>query len=115
MHSIKRSIYFCISLSMFVFAGGLVWGYPFIVNGSGSALVQSQEQHQQEPVKSVTFTGTVARDGDQFVLQDTSGNVYRLDDSPKVGSFEGKTVKVTGRLEEDAKLIHVDSIEEVSS
>ncbi len=115
MHSIKRSIFLCISLSMFVFTGGLVWGHPFIVNDSGSPLVQSQDQEQQEPAKSVTFTGTVARDGDQFVLQDASGEVYKLDDSARVGSFEGKTVKVTGRLEEDAKLIHVDSIEVVSS
>jgi uncharacterized protein YdeI (BOF family) len=102
---------------MFVFTGGLVWGHPFIVNDSGSPLVQyqDQDQEQQEPAKSVTFTGTVARDGDQFVLQDASGEVYKLDDSARVGSFEGKTVKVTGRLEEDAKLIHVDSIEVVSS
>jgi hypothetical protein len=101
---------------MFVFTGGLVWGHPLIDTGSRSLLVQAQEQEQrQEPAKSTTFTGTVARDGDQFVLQDSSGGVYKLDDSERASTFEGKAVKVTGRLDEDAKLIHVDTIEAVSS
>jgi hypothetical protein len=99
---------------MFVFTGGLVWGHPLIDTGSRSLLVQAQEQ-QQEPAKSTTFTGTVARDGDQFVLQDSSGGVYKLDDPERASTFEGKAVKVTGRLDEDAKLIHVDTIEAVSS
>ena len=117
MKSMKRSILLSSSLCMFVFTGGLVWGHPLIDTGSRSLLVQAQEQEQQqqEPAKSTTFTGTVARDGDQFVLQDSSGGVYKLDDSERASTFEGKAVKVTGRLDEDAKLIHVDTIEAVSS
>jgi hypothetical protein len=99
---------------MFAFTGGLVWGHPLIDTGSRTLLIQGQEQ-QQEPAKSTTFTGTVAKDGDQFVLQDSSGGVYKLDDSERASSFEGKAVKVTGRLDEDAKLIHVDTIEAISS
>ena len=114
MKSIKRSILIS-SLCMFVFTGGLVWGHPLIATGSGSASVQAQEQQQQEPAKSTAFTGTIAKDGDQFVLQNSSGGVYKLDDPERASSFEGKAVKVTGRLDEDAKLIHVDTIEAVSS
>ena len=115
MKSMKRSILLSSSLCMFVFTGGLVWGHPLIDTGSRSLLVQAQEQQQQEPAQSTTFTGTVARDGDQFVLQDSSGGVYKLDDSERASTFEGKAVKVTGRLDQDAKLIHVDTIEAVSS
>jgi hypothetical protein len=37
-----------------------------------------------------------------------------MDDSPRAQSFEGKTVEVTGRLEADTKLIHIDTIELLS-
>ena len=52
-----------------------------------------------------------AKDGEQYVLRDASGVVYKMDDSSRAQSFEGKTVKVTGRLDADTKLIHVDTIE----
>jgi uncharacterized protein YdeI (BOF family) len=61
--------------------------------------------------KSTTFTGTVVKNGEQYVLRDSSGGVYKMDDSSRAQSFEGKTVKVTGRLDADTKLIHVDTIE----
>ena len=49
--------------------------------------------------KTTTFTGTVVKDGEQYVLRDSSGGVYKLDDSSRAQTFEGKTVKVTGRLD----------------
>jgi uncharacterized protein YdeI (BOF family) len=65
--------------------------------------------------KSTTFTGTVVKDGEQYVLRDSSGSVYKLDDSQRAQTFEGKTVKVTGRLDSQSKMIHVDSIQALSS
>jgi len=65
--------------------------------------------------KSTTFTGTVVKDGEQYVLRDSSGSVYKLDDSTRAQTFEGKTVKVTGRLDSNSKMIHVDSIEAMAS
>jgi uncharacterized protein YdeI (BOF family) len=65
--------------------------------------------------KSTTFTGTVVKDGEQYVLRDSSGSVYKLDDSSRAQAFEGKTVKVTGRLDSNSKMIHVDSIEALAS
>jgi hypothetical protein len=65
--------------------------------------------------KSSTFMGTIVKDGSEFVLRASSGDVYRLDMPDKAQKFEGKTVKVTGKLEETAKLIHVESIEEASA
>ena len=65
--------------------------------------------------KTATFTGIVVKDGEQYVLRDSSGSVYKLDDSSRAQAFEGKTVKVTGRLDADSKMIHVDSIQALAS
>ncbi len=65
--------------------------------------------------KTTTFTGTVVKDGEQYVLRDSSGSVYKLDDSSRAQAFEGKTVKVTGRLDSNSKMIHVDSISALAS
>ena len=69
---------------------------------------------QQAP-KSASFTGTIVKDGSSFVLRDSSGTVYQLDAQDKAQPFEGKPVKVTGMLEESAKLIHVEAIESISA
>jgi uncharacterized protein YdeI (BOF family) len=69
----------------------------------------------QDSAKATTFTGTIMKNGEQYVLRDSSGSVYKLDDSSRAQSFEGKTVKVTGRLDADSKMIHVDTIEAIAS
>ena len=53
----------------------------------------------------------IVKNGDQYVLRDSSGQIFGLDDSEKAKPFEGKTVKVTGQLDEQAKVIHVEDIE----
>ncbi len=75
----------------------------------------NQTMPNQEESKTKTFTGTVVKDGEQYMLRDSSGSVYKLDDSERAQAFEGKTVKVTGRLDSQTKMIHVDSIEALSS
>ena len=74
-----------------------------------------QAMPNQNTTKTTTFTGTVVKDGEQYVLRDSSGSVYRLDDTSRAQAFEGKTVKVTGRLDADSKMIHVDSIQALAS
>jgi uncharacterized protein YdeI (BOF family) len=78
---------------------------------------------QQQPDQAVpnqdsaktTFTGTVMKNGEQYVLRDSSGSVYKLDDSSRAQSFEGKTVKITGQLDADSKVIHVVTIQAIAS
>jgi len=119
MQSIKRELRFGVAASAFIFTGALSWGRPFIVPGNQAALAQTQEQPsqppQQQPAKSTTFTGTIARQDEQFVLQDSSGGVYKLDDSERAKPYEGKSVKVTGQLDAQAKMIHVESIESIEA
>jgi hypothetical protein len=103
-------------------------------SGSGSKAAQAQQpqpdqaQPQQQPdqaqppqeqppqaqpdtAQSKTFTGTILKTGSQYVLRDSSGQVFKLDDPDSAKPYEGKAVKVTGKLDEQAMLIHVESIE----
>lgn len=72
---------------------------------------ENPPQPDQSASKSVVVTGTIVKDGSDLVLKDTSGKTYRLDPPDKAEPFEGKSVKVTGKLDADANLLHVESIE----
>lgn len=74
-----------------------------------------QTTPSQDQAKATTFTGTIVKDGENYVLRDSSGGIYKLDDSSRAQTFEGKTVKVTGKLDADSKMIHVDSIQALAS
>ena len=74
----------------------------------------SQTEPQAEP-KTVTISGTIVKTGSDYVLKDTSGAIYRLDTPDKAEPFEGKPVKVTGKLDVNAHLLHVDSIEAIAA
>ena len=135
MRSLKRNVFDLSVLGALTLALAVVWGSPFV--GTSPAFAQDQAQPQQQPgqtqpaqpdqaqpqqpqpdqnqAQTATFTGTVVKNGDQFALRDSSGAVYTLDDSQRAKPFEGKTVKVTGQLDEQAKLIHVESIEGVEA
>jgi uncharacterized protein YdeI (BOF family) len=55
-----------------------------------------------------SFTGTIVKSGDKYVFQDAaSGNTYDIDHQDEVQKFEGKKVKVHGKLDESGKTIHV--------
>ncbi len=97
-----------------------------------NALVQDAAQPPQKPdatqpdpsqpdqstgkQKAVVVTGTIVKNGSDFVLKDASGIVYRLDAQDKAAPFENKSVKVTGKLEQagnesETAMLHVDAIE----
>lgn len=75
----------------------------------------SAQQPRQEEVKSVVIVGVISKSGSEFILRDSNGNIYQLDAPDKAAPYDGKYVKVTGTLQENAKLLHVDTIEEVDS
>jgi cytoskeletal protein RodZ len=55
-----------------------------------------------------TFTGTVVKQGDKYVLQDAAtGTTYDIDHQDEVKKFEGKKVRVHGTLDASGKMIHV--------
>lgn len=85
-----------------------------------SSLQEPQQQpdnKQPDPAtpRSGVFTGTILKNGSNYQLKDVAGNVYTLDSPEKAKPFENKSVKITGTLEADSKLLHVATIEEVSA
>jgi hypothetical protein len=71
----------------------------------------SQTQAQPE---GKTFTGTILKSGESFVLSDSvTKSRYLLDDQDKVRRYEGKHVKVTGTVDVASNTIHVETIEEI--
>jgi Protein of unknown function (DUF5818) len=70
-------------------------------------------QQQPEPEKK-TFTGTVIKNADKFILSDSASKLsYVLDDQGKAGPYEGKKVHVTGTLDLATNTIHVETIQEI--
>ena len=78
-----------------------------------AAAVQSQSNPQEQ---ATTFTGTIAKNGERFVLKDEGGKSwYDLDDQQTAGKFAGKRVRVTGTLDASNNTIRVQTIEEASA
>ena len=48
---------------------------------------------------SQSFSGTVVKSGDKYVLKDDSGKTYDIDHQADVAKFEGKRVRVKGTLD----------------
>jgi hypothetical protein len=74
-----------------------------------------QQQDEQQTQEAKAFNGTIVKEKGKLVLKDAVANVsYQLDNQEKAKQFEGKQVKVTGKLDMEANLIHVENIELVS-
>jgi hypothetical protein len=55
-----------------------------------------------------SFSGTVVKAGDKYVLQDeASGKTYDVDHQDEVQKFEGKRVRVKGTLDASGNMIHL--------
>jgi hypothetical protein len=54
-----------------------------------------------------TFSGTVAKQGDKYVLKDDSGHTYDIDHQDEVKKFDGKRVRVQGTLDPSSNKIMV--------
>jgi hypothetical protein len=56
---------------------------------------------------SQSFSGTVEKSGDKYVLKDDSGKTYDIDHQSDVSKFEGKRVRVQGKLDDSGTKILV--------
>jgi hypothetical protein len=58
-----------------------------------------------------SFSGNIVKENGKLVLKDPVTKViYKLDDAAKAKQYEGKRVKVTGKLDMNTNTIHVESI-----
>ncbi len=75
---------------------------------SGQSAPDSQAQPTTSTSDSQTFTGTIVKSGDKYMLQDAaSGKSYDIDHQDQVKEFEGKKVRVHGTLDANGKMIHL--------
>jgi hypothetical protein len=56
---------------------------------------------------SQVFSGTVEKSGDKYVLKTDSGKTYDIDHQDDVKKFEGKKVRVQGKLDDSGTKIQV--------
>ena len=54
-----------------------------------------------------TFSGTVVKQGDKYVLKDDAGKTYDIDHQDEVKKFDGKRVRVQGTLDPSTNKIMV--------
>lgn len=68
----------------------------------------SQPQAAQDQAAGQSFTGTIVKQGDKYMFQDTAtGMMYDIDHQDDVKKFEGKKVRVHGTLDPNGKMIRV--------
>ncbi|HKW16373.1 MAG TPA: DUF5818 domain-containing protein [Terriglobales bacterium] len=67
----------------------------------------------QTPVAQ-SFTGTIDKEGDSYVLKVADSTSYKLDNQQAVEPYSGRRVQVTGTLDRAINLIHVDKVEPLS-
>lgn len=75
---------------------------------------ESTSESQEQNSTAQTFTGTVDKEADSYVLKVADSTVYKLDNQQAVQSYEGRRVQVTGTLDRAINLIHVDKVEPLS-
>jgi len=74
----------------------------------------SSPQSQEKTSTAQTFTGTISKESDNYVLKVSDSTSYKLDSQDQVQQFEGKRVQITGTLDSSINLIHVDKVEPIS-
>ena len=80
-----------------------------------STALQSTPTQQESNQKAKIFSGTIIKNGDNFILSDSASKLaYVLDDAEKASEFVGKKVKVTGTVDVANNTIHVETIQEIA-
>lgn len=72
---------------------------------TSSSSAQSAEQ---------TFQGTISQSQTGYILKDSAGVTYQLDDQKRAKDFSGQNVKVTGTLDSSTNTIRVSAISPAS-
>jgi uncharacterized protein DUF5818 len=87
---------------------------PAQPSGSQPDSSQAQGPAPEAQPAAQSFTGTISKEGDTYVLKVSDTSSYKLDDQDKAKEYEGKRVAVVGLLDPNSNLIRVQKIEPVS-
>jgi Protein of unknown function (DUF5818) len=75
---------------------------------------QSTETSAGSQSAEQSFQGKISESQGGYVLKDSTGTTYQLDDQKKAKDFSGQSVKVTGTLDSSSNTIRVSSISPAS-
>ncbi|MFZ0806542.1 MAG: DUF5818 domain-containing protein [Candidatus Sulfotelmatobacter sp.] len=75
---------------------------------------QPTDSDAQQHASTQNFTGTIVRNGKEYMLKMSDRSAYQLDDPEKAKPYEGKQVKVAGKLDPKSNVLHVLGIELMS-
>jgi hypothetical protein len=99
---------------IFLSLAGFVTLFGLLAAPVQSRVVAPHPFQTQAQPEAKTFTGTILRSGESFVLSNSvTKSRYMLDDQDKVPRYEGKHVKITGTVDGASNTIHVETIEEI--
>jgi len=82
---------------------------------SSKERVQKPPRPEDSSSRPEVFAGTILKSGIDFLLRDSSGEVYLLDARENADLFEGESVRITGTREADAKILRADAVEELTA
>lgn len=71
---------------------------------------EDQSEDVQRQPASQTFTGTIMKDGNQYVLKTADNITYQLDDQDRARKFDDKQVEIMGILNTATNRIQVRDI-----
>lgn len=89
-------------------------GDPSAKPGPQQQPAQSASSQSQQQPAAQSFTGTITKASDKFVLTMAGGVTYQLDDQDRAKQYEGKQVKIIGSLDTTSNTLHVSSIQLIS-
>ena len=76
-------------------------------NTAPSAAAPSAGASAGAASETQSFSGTVVKSGDKYMLKDDSGKMYDIDHQSDVAKFDGKRVRVQGKLDDSGTKIMV--------
>ena len=106
----KQILFLAFSFVALVLVCAMAWVSPFLEVPQISSTGTPQERQSAR----TKLSGTVVREGAQFVLHNASGIIYKLADGENVGEYESLFVLVTGQLDEKTNVLHVEKISSYS-
>jgi len=112
-NSIKRDLVFGIILTALVFASAFILGGPFLATTPASAAAAVSAV--QAPTQTTTLNGILSRSGQLMSLNDGTGHRWKLDNIQYVSILEGRLVSVTGKLNSQSRVMHVEKIKPIDA
>ena len=80
-------------------------------NPPASKSQESAASDKSQTATAQSFTGTISKEADNFILHVSQSVSYKLDNQRQVQEYEGQRVRVTGTLDSSINLIHVEKVE----